>query len=205
MATVAKTWDFTADAMGLADSGSDANLAFAWDATDRAVKFTCTAKSVTATELARRATTGETWETWGVPAGATVTGLQVTGWAKKLVSNTKLSSHTLVVSVVDPAGALVHAAAGDLLSTTLPTTVDVGYVAQAAGPVVAVDAAYQASNTDVRLGLSYSVTTSGGGGSASVDQRFDAITLEIAYTPPGGGAAAAVPVLLAAYRRRRVG
>lgn len=184
MPSVTKTWTFASGAEGLADAGNSA-VTFAAQAGDGnpadSVKFTQGTKSVTHTEFARRATTGETWETWGVPAGATVTDVQVTAWSERLVSNTKLSSHSIKARIIDSGGASVHAA-GDLLDVALGTTTDASWQAGAAGTQRAVDSAKQASTTDVRLELEYGVTTSGGGGSANVDQRFDQIELTITYS-----------------------
>ncbi len=181
-ATATTTWTFTGNAQGLADAASSTNVAFAHDATDDAVSFTQTTKAVTETEFGRKATTGETWETWGIPAGATVTNVQITAWTEKLVTNTKLTSHSLKIRIIGSGGSSVHSA-GDILNATLDTTADASYQAGAAGTQQAVDTGSQASNTDVRLELEYTVTTSGGSGSAAVDERFDTIELTITYTP----------------------
>lgn len=193
--TVVKTWAFASDAEGLADAGNTANLTFAAETGDGnpagSVKLTTGTKGQTLTEFARRATTGETWETWGVPSGGTVTAVQVTAWSERLVANTKLSSHSLKARVIGSGGTTVHSV-GDALDAALGTTTDATWQAGTAGSSRAVDAGSQASTTDVRLELEYTVTTSGGGGSANVDQRFDQIALTITYTPGGGGGEAPV-------------
>jgi len=183
-ATVVKTWTFTGNAEGLADAANSTSVSFAHDATDNAVKFTTTTKNLSnEVEFGRKAATGETWETWGLPTNATVTDVQITAWQEELVANTKLTSHSLKARIIDSGGSTVHSA-GDMLNVTLGTTIDPSYQAGAAGTSRAVDAGSQASSTDVRLELEYTVTTSGGGGTASVDQRFDTIELTITYTPP---------------------
>ncbi len=181
--TGTKTWNFTGNAEGLADPGNHASVAFSFDATDNAVLFSTTVKSLTnAVEFGRKSTTGETWETWGVPVGATVTNVQITAWQEKLVANSKLSAHSIKARIINSSGTTIHTA-GDILDVALGTTLDASYQAGVAGTQRAVDASYQASTTDVRLELEYTVTTLGGGGTAAVDQRFDVITLTITYTP----------------------
>ena len=186
-----KTWVFASDTEGLADAGNHANVSFAHEAGDGnpsgAAEFSTSTKALSAaTEFARKASTGDTWETWGVPAGATVTQVQVTAWDEKLTANTKLTSHTLKARVIGSGGGTVHSA-GDLLDVAMGTTVDASWQAGAAGTARAVDAGSQAASTDVRLELQWVVTTSGGGGSADVQQDLDNIELTITYTPGGGG------------------
>ena len=186
MATVVKTWSFASDAEGLADAAVSA-VAFAFQSGDSAsgsggsVGFTLTQKGQTLAERALRSATGESWETWGVPAGAIVDSVQITAWSERCAANAKLSSHNIRARLVGSGGASVHSA-GELLDVALGITTDATWQAGAAGSSRAVDAGSQASNTDVRLELEYDVTTSGGGGSASTDQRFDEIELTITYT-----------------------
>lgn len=205
MPTVTRTWAFASDAEGLADAGVS-GVVFGFLGTDGnpsgCVRFTQANKAQNVTERALRASTGQTWESWGVPAGATVTQVQVTAWSEKLVANTKLTSHTISARIVGAGGASVHSAGDLLAAVALGTTVDASWQAGAAGTARAVDSGSQASGTDVRLELEYAVVTSGGGGSASVDQRFDQVQLTITYSdapPPevdlsgaatGGGSAA---------------
>lgn len=188
--TGTKTWAFAADAEGLTDAGNAANLTFAAHAGDGnpadSVKFTTPTKGQTMTEFARRSGTGETWETWGIPSGATVTDVQITAWNEKLRANTKLSSHSVKARIIGSGGSSVHSA-GDLLDASLGTAIDSSWQSGAAGTSRAVDAGNQASTTDVRLELEYTVVTSGGGGSANVDQGFDQIQLTVTYSPPPSG------------------
>jgi Concanavalin A-like lectin/glucanases superfamily len=192
MATVVKTWVFATDAEGLADEAASSSIAFAWQSGDSqsgsggCVKFTQATKSTNSTERAKRSATGQTWETWGVPAGSIVTQVQITAWYKRLMGNTKLTSHTISARILDSSNAKVHSA-GDLLSAvtlaTTPLDSSAWPAVQAAGTARAVNAGKQASNTDVRLELEYSCVTSGSSGSAAVDERFDGIQLTITYTP----------------------
>lgn len=185
-----KTFVFATDAEGLADAGNAASLVFAYVSADGnpsgSIGYTTTLESVTQTEFARRASTGQTWETWGVPTGATVTSVVVAAWNEKTAGVTKLSSHSLKARIINSSGTTIHSA-GDLLNATLSITSDTTWQSGTAGSSVAVDSSYQASTTDVRLELEYTVTTSGGGGSAAVDQRFDNIRIDITYTPAPSG------------------
>lgn len=187
MPTVTKTWSFASDNEGLDDAGNAAGIAVAFQGADSqsgsggCLRWNMTTKGQTQTEFARRATTGETWESWGVPAGATVTTVQVTAWYEKLQAKVKLSSHSFAARVIGSGGATVHSA-GDLISGAQDTNVDAAWQARGAGTARAVDSGSQASTTDVRLELEYTITTSGGGGSANEDWRVDEIALEITYT-----------------------
>lgn len=188
-ATQVKTWSFLSGSEGLADAGNENKLDFQHESGDGSpagsVSFTTSTKSSTLQEFARRPSTGETWETWGVPAGSTVTSVQITAWKERTVANTKLSSHTFKARIIGSGGSTVHSA-GDLLSVSLATGTDASWQTGSAGSSRAVDGGSQASTTDVRLELDYTVTTSGGGGGANVDQRFDEISLTITYTAPSG-------------------
>jgi hypothetical protein len=188
MATVTKTWSFTTDAMGLAASAGSTSISFGWVSADQAIQFTSALKNLaSAFRVAVRATTGETWETWGVPSGATVTTVQATAWNKRLAANTGLTAAQIQADLVASDGSLVYGAAGNLILTTLPTTpTATAYSAGAAGASLPISVAYQASTTDVRLQLRYTVS-SGNTNNPSVDYRFDEIAVQITYTPPTGG------------------
>ncbi|HSE46206.1 MAG TPA: hypothetical protein VLA89_12840 [Gemmatimonadales bacterium] len=186
MATATFTWnawDTTNAWENLADAANSASVTYSRDATDVAAKFVQATKSTTQTEFGRKAGAGDTWASiFGLGAGDTVTQVQVSAWTKKLVANTKLTSHTVTIGFIDDAGSRVTAA-DSISGVSLGTTVDGSYVAQSAGSAVAVNAGSQASSTSVRLSLEYTVTTSAGGGAASVDQRFDGLQVTVTYTP----------------------
>lgn len=188
MATVDYTLGFASDAQGLVDNGTHASVTFAFEGSDGnpsgCVKFTCAQKSLTnAQEYGIRASgNGLTWEQMGVPAGATVTNVELVSWQERLVSNSKLSSHSLYVAIVE--GSSGTAIAPALLQTTaLGTAVDSAWQSNGSGGLQSVGASYQASSTPVRVYLLYTITTLGGGGSANVDQRFDNLVVRITYTP----------------------
>lgn len=187
MPTVVKQWLFASDAQGLADAGNHANIAFAHESGDGSpangcVKFTTSTNNLNQqSEYARRASTGETWVTWGVPAGALVTSVQITGWRSKVQSDGGLTNYTLKARVVDSAGASVHSA-GDLLSDdAVPYSGT--WTTESAGVSRSINADKQAAATDVRLELQWTVTTQFAG--TNVDARFDSIELTITYETQG--------------------
>lgn len=188
MATVVKTWVFAADAEGLADQGAAASLLAQWIASDGnppgSLEFLYTggAGAQTLTERARRSSTGQTWETWGVPPGSTVTDVQVTAWDYLVWDATANTSMRTRFRILDSAGTTVHAA-GELVDDTNLRANDSG--TPHAGPVGtsrAVDAGKQASNTDVRLEVEHGFASSGTPGH---DYEVDNIQLTITYTAGG--------------------
>jgi len=189
MATVIKTWVFLADAEGLADEGLSAAIAFAFVGADGnppgCVGFTTTTDNLVAvTEKARRAATGQTWEDWGVPAGSTVTSVQITGWDSKTQTLNVGCSGTFSARVVDSGGVSVTAG-GDLIDLSVIPASGTGWGARTPGGAQAVNANRQPSATDVRLELQVILTTNFAG--SSIDYRLDNIALTIVYTPGGGG------------------
>ena len=133
MSTVDKTWTFTSDTEGLADVG-DSAISVAWDSTPHALEFTGGVSGTT--ERARRASTGETWETWGVPAGATVTGVQVVSWNYQRFAAAVTA--TVRIRVVDSGGTTVHSA-GDLAVQSLTAATDGSPQAGSVAGLIAVD------------------------------------------------------------------
>ena len=182
MATVVKTWVFAADAEGLADVGDSAPMAVAWVASDGDPAGSLEwlqSSNGSASDRARRAGTGQTWETWGVPAGATVTDVQITAWDYLVWGMAAISAMRLRMRILDSGGTTIHAA-GELLDDTTTHSADGGTPhAGAAGTSRAVDAGKQASTTDVRLELEFGVTASG---TPNVDYEQDNIQLTITYT-----------------------
>lgn len=180
MATVDKTWAFLADTEGLADVG-DSAITFQADTAGnpaQSVHFVGAATGIQ--ERGRRATTGQTWETWGVPAGATVTDVQVISWNSRKWAVMASQTPTISIRVVDSGGASVHSA-GDLVSLGLGTGADVAWISQGAGTSRAVDAGKQASDTDVRLEIELDVTAA----NTAWDIAVDTILLRITYTVSG--------------------
>lgn len=195
MPTVTKTWSFLTDAEGLTDAGSHPAIHFAWESGDGSpasgcVRFTCTTANVNASEYGRRASTGETWETWGVPAGATVTHLQITAWRTRKYSVATNDGATIYLRVINSTGGVVHSASPYLATQHISTPPPGGWVDEmSVSPEeiqYAVDSPYQASTTDVRLEIEALVGT--GTFFGNLDVRIDTISLSITYvegvTPP---------------------
>lgn len=180
MATVNKTWDFAADNQGLADAGVGSIVVQHDTGGNPGGSLEFVGGATGTTERAVKATTGETWETWLVPAGAIVTDVQITAIDYRVWANPNARTITLGARVVGSGGSTVHTA-GDLLAQAMSgaawNTVS--------GPSRAVDAGSQPSNTDVRLELQYTTNVADG----NVDVGVDNITLTITYTPAAGGAA----------------
>lgn len=183
MATVVKTWSFASDTEGLADAGNS-GLFFEFESADGSPASGCAAfrsatKGATLTEFGRKSTTGDSWETWGVPAGATVTSIQITSWRRKMAASTKFSSGNIKARVIGSGGGSVHSV-GDLIDWAMAN--EANWTTDTVESSRAVDAGSQASTTDVRLELEGTITTSGGGGGANVEERLDEIELTITYT-----------------------
>jgi hypothetical protein len=185
MATVTKTWVFASDNEELADGGNHANITLNHDTAGNpggSMDFVTDDVALTnAIEFARASSTTPTWETWGVPAGAIVTDVQITGydWRQWGVA-ARITSHGYKMRVVDSAGATVHSA-GDLVATDPSTNVDhVSWQSVGAGTSRAVDAGKQASTTQVRLEVEYRITRVATG-TDLCDVGFDNIELTITY------------------------
>lgn len=182
MSTVDKTWVFAADNEGLADVG-DSAVTVAHDTAGNpggSLEFLGAASGTV--ERARRAATGQSWETWGVPSGATVTSVQVISWDKRKY-NAGGAAPTITMRVVGSGGSTVHTA-GDIASAAFSNAQDGAWSSQGAGTSRAVDGGSQASTTDVRLEVQLNLNTI----DAVFDLGIDNILLRMTYTAGGGGA-----------------
>lgn len=194
-ATVVKTWNFASSTEGLADAGNSVTMAFAADTSTgnptNCIHFSGLGKNSTQIEYARNASTGETWETWGVPSGATVNSIQVTSWSEETdTSILGVVASSVSIRIIDSGGTSVTSGAGDpIASVAVGTTGDSSWQLPAAGSSRNVDAGKQASTTDVRLEIQQYGRSSGA--SAFFDQRYDTISLTITYTAGGGGGSTA--------------
>lgn len=196
MATVTKTWSFPTDAMGLVKTTGSASITFAWVSADQAIQFSTASRNFSGNAAVATPDSTDTWETWGVPAGSTVTGIRLAGWKSRLAANVGLTSATLQFEVVDSFGtSLTNPTLYTATLATTPTATT--YTAGPAGSLQSVTATFQPSNSYVRLQLFYTEAT-GTAQSPNVKYLFDDIAYEITYTPPagGGGAAAAQPAAL---------
>lgn len=180
MATASKTWAFASDAEGLTDQGVGAAVAFAANTGDGnpagSVAFTCANKAVTQTERARKSTTGDTFASlFGIGAGDTISAVRITGLSDKVAAVAKLSSHSVTVRLVDDAGSTI----ATLLSARNPGNTTTAWVAVGAQTSQSIS---KTGADGCRLEIEYTVTTSGGSGSASTDYRIDQIAVEVTYT-----------------------
>ena len=184
MATVVKSWVFLSNAEGLADVGLS-GVNFNWSGAIGspavgAVYFSNLGGGPSGTEKARTGA-GVTWETWGVPAGSTVTSVQVAEirFYRNYVVDT---STTFKVRIVNSSDTTVHSA-GDLTSLVDHSTLDWSTFTN--GATRNVDASYQASTTAVKLELECILSTAN-----NDDYGMDTLSITITYTEGGGGFAA---------------
>ena len=175
-AVVSKTYSWDTDLDGWTDIGL-ASLAFGYEGTDHAVAFTGAIPADN--DIAGRGISPAfvSWEDLGVPIGATVVGVRITGWKRKVVDDTHVGSAVLSADLVNSSGATICNVANALM----PGGVDAVYTAMTPGSYIAVDGAYGDSSTLVRLALGLDVQADPVD-TAHVDMRFDDITLEITYT-----------------------
>ena len=183
MATVDKTWVFASDNEGLADVGDSSVYNMDHDTSGNpggALEPNCPSPQVgTLSERARKASTGETWETWGVPAGNIVTDVQIISYDFKMYTTTNVTSENTKIRIVDSAAATVHSA-GDLIDQN--QTLDTAWNNKGSGTSRAVNANRQASTTDVRLEVQETIVLSAG---ATHDANIDNILLRMTYSAGG--------------------
>lgn len=183
MATVDKTWSFAADNESLADAGVSA-ISVVHDSGGNpggSLEFTGAASGTT--ETARKVSTADTWETWGVSSGATVDSVQIISFDSRIWNEGAPGrTGTLTMRIVNSSATTVHSA-GDIASRSLAAAADGAWVSSGAGTSRAVDASYQASTTSVRLEVQLTIS----GASTGYDLGVDNILLRITYTAGGGG------------------
>ena len=172
-------WNTTNAWENLADAGNSAQITYARDATDAAAKFTETTKNTTTTEYARKSGTGDTWASiFGIDPTNPVSQVRITTWKKKVVTNTKLTSHTITFKLINDSAGTV---ATMISASAMATGTDASYVTMGATSASAIGAAYTSGSTPVRLSLEYSIVVANSSGNSAIDTRFDDVTLEITY------------------------
>lgn len=166
------------------------------DGTGFCGRFVVSSAAASGSERALNADPTEfTWESWGVPVGATVTGIQLTGFWEKLDTFTGSAplTHGLNVHMVDAVGTpFAH------LLAHIPPLVTGPWGAASGGALLSVPLDQQAWDAQIRLQLTYDFTDSLlPSPSFTSDYRLDAISLQIVYTdppvPPGGGGGGGSP------------
>lgn len=182
-----KTW---ADFAGFTDQGVTASITAQIDAAGNpgpSCDFTTTTAGLTGA-LEKWRGPSATWESWGVPAGAVVTTVQITGFDTQCYARAGVTANpTIKMRLVDATtGTTVHAA-GELQSASLAETVDAAWHARTAGTARTVDSGKQASTTAVKLELELTITTTT---SVNSDFGFDNVVLAITYAAPAGAGTA---------------
>lgn len=182
MSAINRVFAFAADAEALSDAGASATLAFGYEASDGSpasgcVKWTGTL-SAPETEHGTQAV-GDTWETWGVPAGAIVDTLTIT-----LHTHTAAADSTadIQLSARVLSGGLA-VCSSDPFDATIPDTF--GWEPRY-GTTREVLSSYQTSDTPVALQLSATIEM--GDPSSAIDFRVDHVNVMMEYTevtPPG--------------------
>lgn len=192
MAVVQKTFAFGANLEGLADQvtgGTTATLSHNTadgSPTIGSLQWYQGTKNTTSADKARGAIDGTvTWETWGVPANATVNSVRVVSVQRRMTTVSKMSSHDHKIRVVGSDGLTVHGAT-DLLSESLPITTGAWTTCGGIAAAQTVSSTRNASNTAVAIEWDYNTVTSGGGGAANETQLFDTLVIEINYTEAAG-------------------
>lgn len=179
--TIYKGWIFTGNAEELQDGAATGNIAFAYNGAN-AVSWTTTTKQQSGVEEYARTNsdTGNTWELLGVPSGATVIACWLTNWQDMLIASNLWVGLTNTFDIINSSGTTVLTG-GTLTNFNKPAGTNATFQERGFGPERAVDSAYQASSTSVRLQITWKVWTGGPSGSANIIQWMDNIWLGIKY------------------------
>lgn len=174
---VDKTYAWPTNIDGWSNVGPGA-INFSYDGTDHAVKFTGSLAADDSTVQDGLSPNTTTWETLGVPVGATVVGVQFKAGKRKSIAITNANPVVLTILAEDALGNNVCGVNPLILATVTGT--DAVYTAMAAGGVVAVNSAYAASNTPIRFRMSFSAQAIPSD-AATIDVRYDDIVINITY------------------------
>jgi hypothetical protein len=180
MGTVTKTFSFASDAEGWASSGGTADTTLGWSASGGN-----TGGCISSRIFGRNKSADPhwyyvgTWEDMGVPAGATVTNIQLLGFDWRC-SEWNVGDNTTQqrLSYLYDSGGTVQIAQ---LSTDEPTVSGTTAYATISGTIQTVGASYQASNTSVQL-YSDIYLRNANNDSAAVTLLMDNFSVEITYT-----------------------
>lgn len=179
MPLVNKSFVFSDPADDMPDGGNAANIIVSRNASEPSIQTNCSVRGITQTEFAT-ISSGNTWEDWGVPSGATVSSVRFTTWTDRVANNTRLGSHSVVFSIVDNSGNSILSSI--ITSAVLPNTTAASFSDEGSTSLVNVIPASQSPTSVARLRFEYTLNTTAGGGSANVSWRFGSATLEINYT-----------------------
>lgn len=187
MATVSKTFTFDSSLSGWTVSGGDSDTTLQYSSTGGNTGGCLYSRLYGRNKSAdpHWYYTG-TWESLGVPPGATVTNIQLLGfdWRCSVwnVGNTSNPTQIRAARLYDSAGTTQIAQ----LSTSEPTVTATTSYATISGTQQTVGSTYQASNTVVQLwGDLY--LRNGNNAAAEVVLLMDNYSVEITYTEPAAG------------------
>jgi len=192
MSTVDKTFAFLSDVEGLAVVSQSGSTAMSYYGSDGSPASGCLRFTNPSAELGNtlvvRQSTSQTWEDWGVPAGATVTHVQLVSGLIRDLDNFGSAAHGNI-GVCSPAGVLCSGTGSGYLADAFTTGVVVNTWTSIGGlnGNIAVSPAFAASNTPVCLTLTQ-VAFNGG---TNADLRLDTFLIRITYT--GGPATIGSP------------
>lgn len=178
MSTVVKQWTWNTDIDGWS-AVTDGWGSFSYDASGDpggCARFDISVGSDSVEPFSEQALSrdSETWESWGVPAGATVTAVQLTAWKYKITAPSNITHKVYFCSILSGL-----ATVATLKSNASLPGYATAWLSGSAGSSVSVGASYQASNTPVRLEWQYTGSVNISGGAAT---RFDTIEVTITYT-----------------------
>ena len=193
MATATKTASFPstlqawASGPTFADVGDSSLLSAVWSADgtpDGSLEWL--ESSGGANQSERMRTEAMSWETmFGISTGQTVTNIQITDWDMLVWDVSNITSLRLRMRVLSSDGSSTVHSAGELWDeTNLPTDDNGVQHSRGAGTSRAIDAPYQASNTQVRLECQVDLVYSGSGG-ILIDYEQTNIDYQITYSAGG--------------------
>ena len=190
MAVVTKTFAFASDAEGLTDVGD--LLTGAWDSGDGSPSSGCVKVTGTSSgfDAGAMSTSGTTFESWGVPSGATIDGIEIK--SAKIKSSDVSQYHYINFAMgASPTWGTDLAAPSASSANTWESVIGTGYVDLTA---------YSLTSASACLASLDSYTEYVG----VVTIRIDTVVVDITYTAGGGGGGLSIPVAMHAYRQRRV-
>jgi len=184
MATVSRTFTFTSDLEGLQHLGPSADITASYNASDGDPSVGCLSAQLTG-DLASSSgniynpSTGETWEDWGVPAGALVTDIQVTAYNHQFVENNLVTAFTCQMEVIDSYGNSVTSDDNQYILNDNIGINGFSWAAGGSGIQRSINSNRQDSDTDVRLKIILTMSALSGN-IAGYD--LDTIQITLTYT-----------------------
>lgn len=181
MATVTKTFTFLADAEGyVATAATGVTLAYNSTVGNPAGSLSASTANKNVVAAPSYWEWSGTWESLGVPVGATVTAARLTSASTICAAR---SAHATTTDfgpyeLRDSAAALI----GTLWAGRTATGAETAWVVTPAQALVTVP--NHASSTSVRIRLADTIATGGGGGAPDVRLHDDEVSIEVTYSDP---------------------